>query len=117
MEWLIVAVVGLALTVVALSVEIASQKKRRKVVENERDTYSEHYQDALDLVYEGDRTRAELRKVLATAILAKANYLAVDPESFDALPPVFSIYKTSDTGADGDHAIFVYQGGPVSVGG
>lgn len=117
---IVLAVIG-AIAFVVLIAMLVDAKNRAKTATNNVDYYKGLYYDASDkersAYVEANRVRDELRKVLASAILADKNYLAVDPDTFDALPEDFVISKTTDVGASGDNTILVYQVSPREVGG
>lgn len=118
---IVLAVVGVVAFVALLIAALVRAKQDLKAAERDyRDTtdyYKKLYFEASNRAFEADLNKVELRKVLASTILADKNYLAVDPDTFDALPEDFVISKTTDVGASGDNTILVYQVSPREVGG
>ena len=110
-----------AVVIVVLIAALVDTKRDLKLLEKDgsksTDYYKKLYYETADEAFKARSNREELRKVLASAILADKNYLAVDPEAFDALPEDFVISKTTDVGASGDNTILVYQVSPREVGG
>lgn len=122
METLLIVLGGIALIAIVLLVAaLVDTKAGLKAAEQDyrstTDYYKKAYYEAAEEKYQASLNRDELRKVLASAILADKNYLAVDPDTFEALPEDFVISKTTDVGASGDNTILVYQVSPREVGG
>lgn len=118
---IVLAVVGVVAFVALLIAALVRAKQDLKAAERDyRDTtdyYKKLFYQAAEEKAHATRNRDELRKVLASAILADKNYLAVEPDTFDALPEDFVISKTTDVGTTGDNTILVYQVSPREVGG
>lgn len=118
METLLFALgVLIAIGIVALVTVVVGQRGEIKDLNDRVEYYQKWAYESDEKVSRARSNRDELRKVLASAILADKNYLAVDPDTFDALPEDFVISKTTDVGASGDNTILVYQVSPREVGG
>lgn len=112
--WALAATIAFVITLVRVFLVNADLKQEKRDV-----AYYKKWAYESDGKADEERAkRWELRKVLATTILGNHNnYLGIDPDTFDALPEDFAIFKSADTGSDGDHNILVYQVGPRVVGG
>lgn len=113
----VVGVFAFAALIALLVVAKQDLKSADKSVDYYKGLYYDVSDRERDAYAEANRDKNELRKVLASAILADKNYLAVDPDTFEALPEDFVISKTTDVGASGDNTILVYQVSPREVGG
>lgn len=109
----VLGVIAFLVLIVQAFLRNADLKEQQAATKYNRDRWYE----AADRAREAERGKQELRQVLATAILSNKNYLGIDPSAFEELPEDFAIFKSADTGTDGDHNILVYQVGPREVGG
>lgn len=112
-----IALAAIGLLVAALVDTKGDLRNAERDYRHTADYYKKAYYEVAEEKYQANLNRDELRKVLASAILADKNYLAVDPDTFEALPEDFVISKTTDVGASGDNTILVYQVSPREVGG